>query len=120
MPADSASVLTTAACVPTAHRTEKVEKPDETVCEPRRHSCQFAFSQPYALSMYLTQLSDIYTILETVVLAELLCPISHVSLWFGAVRVLEIMQVSDHCRAAVLKFTISILRAAVHQYESEV
>jgi len=37
-------------CVPAAHRTEKVEKPDETVCEPRRHSCQLAFSQPFALS----------------------------------------------------------------------
>jgi len=40
----------TAVCMPAAHRTEKVEKPDETVCEPRQHSCQLAFSQPFALS----------------------------------------------------------------------
>jgi len=40
----------TAVCVPGAHKTEKLEKPDETVCEPRRHSCQLAFSQPFALS----------------------------------------------------------------------
>jgi len=44
-------------------------------------------------------------ILEIVVLAELLCPISHVQSLSGA---------------AVVKFTISILRAAMHQYESEV
>ena len=43
------------------------------------------------LYMYLTQLSDIYTILEIVVLAELLCPISHVYtvFGFGPVWVLE-------------------------------
>jgi len=30
MPADSARVPATAVCVPAAHKTEKVEKPDET------------------------------------------------------------------------------------------
>jgi len=47
MPADSASVPATAMCVPAAYRTEKVEK---LVCNPRRHYCQLAFSQPFALS----------------------------------------------------------------------
>jgi len=37
MPADSANVLA-------------IEKPDETVCKPRWHSCQLAFFQPIALS----------------------------------------------------------------------
>jgi len=50
VPADSASILATAMCMPAAHKTEKVEKPDETVFAPRRHFCQLAFSQLFALS----------------------------------------------------------------------
>ena len=72
---DSASVPATTTCVPAAHRTEKVEEADETVCKPRWHSYQLAFSQPFTLTCTcITQLSDIYTILEIVALAEFLCP----------------------------------------------
>jgi len=50
VPADSASVPATAVCVLAAHRNEKVEKPDETVCETQAAFLPLAFSQPFELS----------------------------------------------------------------------